>query len=154
MKKRVFILVSVILLLAGCSKGAETKKSEDSEVSQDKQEFKTKLIQNTKMKLLSVEAMQSGVDEKKKIIKLQFEIKNEDSTVIGIGGSDFKLQAEKKQYSVISDANNIGQEIEVGKEIKGNIYFEVPENLKKAELVYIPNKKMLGKWDLIIPQSK
>lgn len=154
MKKRAFILVSVILLLAGCTKVTETKNTEDSEVSQDKQEFKTKLIQNTKMKLLSVEAMQSGVDEKKKIIQLHFDIKNEESTVIGIGGSDFKLKTEKKQYSVVSDANNIGQEIEVGKEIKGDIYFEVPENLKKAELVYIPNKEILGKWDLIIPQAK
>ncbi|MGM0218771.1 DUF4352 domain-containing protein [Enterococcus sp. AZ126] len=154
MKKKVFILVSVVLLLAGCTKVAKTKNSENSEVSEVKQEFKTKLIQNTKMKLLSIDAMQSGVDEKKKIIQLHFAIKNQESTVIGIGGSDFKLKAEKKQYSVVSDANNIGQEIEVGKEIKGDIYFEVPENLKKAELVYIPNEKILGKWDLIIPQAK
>lgn len=151
MKRKLFILVSAVLLLVGCTKVVEVENSESSE---NKQEFKTKLIQNIKMKLVSIDAMQSGVDEEKKIIQLQFEIKNEDSGVIGVGGNDFTLQVEKKQYSVVSDANNIGQEIEVGKEIKGNIYFEVPENVTNAELVYIPNGKILGKWHLTIPQSK
>lgn len=154
MKKISLSLVIVLLLLGGCGASTTKIKSNPENQSKTNQEFKTKLIQNTKMKLTKIEANQSGMDEKKKIVAISMNFKNEDAQAVGIGGGDFKLKTKNKKYDVISDANNIGQEIEVGKGTTGMLYFEVPEEEKNAELIYTPGNEVLAKWKIELPKSK
>ena len=150
-KVTLVVLGSALLMLAGCSEGGMKK---SSEVKHDKQEYKEKFIQNAKMKLLSIDASQAGTDDEQKIIEISFNIKNEDSSAYGIGGGDFHLHTEKVDYQVISDANNIGEEVGVGKESKGKLYFAVPEKLTNADLIYGHGDQELGKWTVELPTTK
>lgn len=154
MKKISLSVIIALLLLGGCGALTTETKNESENQSKTTQEFKTKLIQNIKMKLTMIESNQSGKDEKKKIVAISMNFKNEDAQTVGIGGGDFKLKLKNKKYDVISDANNIGQEIEVGKGTTGMLYFEVPEEEKNAELIYTPGNEVLAKWEIELPASK
>ncbi|PLS37027.1 hypothetical protein CYV26_00825 [Carnobacterium maltaromaticum] len=154
MKKISLSVIIALLFLGGCGAlTTETKKDLENQ-SKTINEFKTKFIQNIKMKLTMIEANQSGLDEKKKIVAISMDFKNEDAQAVGIGGGDFILKENDKKYEVISDANNIGQEIEVGKKSTGMLYFEVPEEAQKAELIYTPGDEVLAKWEIELPKSK
>ncbi|MEK4150715.1 DUF4352 domain-containing protein [Carnobacterium sp. FSL E2-0243] len=154
MRKMSLSAIIALLLLGGCGALPTETKNNSENQSKTNQEFKTKLIQNIKMKLTKIEANQSGMDEQKKIVAISMDLTNEDAQAVGIGGGDFKLKTKNKNYDVISDANNIGQEIEVGKGTTGMLYFEVPEEEKNAELIYTPGNEVLAKWKIELPKSK
>ncbi|MFS7003937.1 DUF4352 domain-containing protein [Carnobacterium maltaromaticum] len=154
MKKINIILCFIIFFfLTACSSNS-TISPKDKKLSETEQKFKTKTVQNIEMKLKNIETTESGNDEKQNIVVFTMKFQNIDSTVIGIGGGDFKIKADDKIYSIYAEGNNIGQEIEQEKTADGKLYFELPTSVKKATLQYIPGDKILGKWDVKIPEAK
>ncbi|MEY8498735.1 DUF4352 domain-containing protein [Enterococcus avium] len=161
MKK--IVLTSVLLCLfslTGCS-NATTNSSNDStkiesvnnkrgkqnqnRVSIDKETKFANLLEITPKNIKSVS---SGKNDKKTILTIDIHAKNTDDTENGLGAYDFVLKVNNKELEPYSEANNFGDTIDAGKELDGQVSFEVPKKSNNAELIYKMKDKKAASWNI------
>lgn len=159
LKKIMSLIVvgSTLILVTGCRGQESNLKDSTENFSKEKNDksFKTKTVNNIEMKIIDIVATENGNGDKIKL-KIAMNFLNNDSSDVGIGGFDFKIKMAKKMYDVDFTANNIGSTFEPSKDLTGNLFFELPKDIKEAELVYTPapENKVLAKWSLTIPAMK
>lgn len=150
MKKLMSVIGLMVLMvtLAACSPKKEASGKDDVGV--------TMRLNKMDMTLDNIVTTNASSDNKdKKMIILEFSLKNTSKTEQPIGANDFKVIDNKKEYEIYGlESDNFGQVLESGKELTGKAYFEVPESLEKATIAFKPENKVLGEWDLTIPDKK
>lgn len=156
MKKKYWKAASVLVLglsvslvlLTGCSK-EETKSNSSSNSSETTQSF---VLQDADNLLLNVsEVKVAKTEDKNKKVILTMDIENNGLEGKDIGSIDFYLEADGKEYKIDANSNNFGESVDLGKELKKNLTFVIPEKLTKAKLVYRPADKVLAEWEIEIP---
>ncbi|MBC1554071.1 DUF4352 domain-containing protein [Listeria booriae] len=144
-----FVLLAALSLVA-CN---NTKGTSDEE-KKDKTKQITKTVASTDMKITKTKLTENGTTGKN-LLQLDMNIINNGSTTIAIGAFDFKLKGDNnKTYQPYPQANNFGDEIKASKTLNGKIFFEIPTSVKKATLVYQPNKKAEAEWEFTLPEKE
>ncbi|WP_244966973.1 DUF4352 domain-containing protein [Listeria grandensis] len=164
LKKVVLIAMSgaCALSLVACSgspSNEETPKAKQETKIEKETTYPVKTVNNIEMKIKDIETTENGKGDKN-IVQLTMSFKNETSGKYGIGGNDFILKSGDKTYTVKTDANNIGTEIDPNKTVSGAVNFELPKDVKSGEFSYQPvtfgkeKPKVLATWKISIPSNK
>ncbi|MBC1227992.1 DUF4352 domain-containing protein [Listeria booriae] len=150
------MLGASILSLGACS---STPSNEETPKTKQTTTYTTKTVNNIEMAIKNIETTENGKGDKN-IVQLTLDFKNKTDSKYGIGGNDFILKSGDKTYTVKTDANNIGTEIEPNKTVTGTINFELPKDVKSGEFSYQPvtfgkeKPKVLATWKISIPNNK
>nr|WP_149023422.1 DUF4352 domain-containing protein [Listeria grayi] len=112
----------------------------------------TKTVNNMDMKIADIQTTENGKGSKN-IVNIEMKFVNNDSTETGVGAYDFKLKAADKTYEVSDSGNNFGDTFKPGKTLTGHMYFELPKDVKTAQLIYTPQKKRIGKLEYSYSRS-
>lgn len=148
-----FGMLGVSLLgLAACNNEKAKTTSVDSTVkttSTVSSEAKEKVYAHgLELTILEQSIAKQGSNSKKQILSIKVKAKNQSNEDCGFGSSDFYLKNGDEKITPYVDGVNFGEAIKAGKEFQGTMTFEIPENLKKATLVYSPYEKEVATWEL------
>jgi Telomeric repeat-binding factor 2. len=158
MKKVVILLMLGISLVlgAGCSTqnkttGSDGKKSESEKVTKSDSLLVNDLdlLVNhfTEKNMVNI---QQKKQEKRTVFTAHVVGKNISRTSKGLGAIDFRLKTAKgKEISVSSNFVSFGEEIPADATIKGDLFFELSEGDKPAEIEYKPATKVLATWTVM-----
>lgn len=144
-----FVILTTLSLVA-CGNAKETSDKEKTETTKQV----TKTVASTDMKITKTKLTENGTTGKN-LLQLDMNIINNGSTALAIGAFDFQLKGDDdKTYKPYPQANNFGDEIQPSKTLNGKIFFEIPTSVKKATLIYQPNKKSEAEWKLTLPEKE
>ncbi|MBC2161873.1 DUF4352 domain-containing protein [Listeria booriae] len=149
MKKIIIALLTTVLItttLTACG-GSNTQ---DTDLNKA---LGTKEITVTPTKV----TREKAISDRKTVLKIEVTVKNNDKKAIGIGAGNFNLKDDDGKvydnYGLKSDS--LGQELEAGKAVTGNIYFEIPEDLDKGWLDYSVSlgQNPASEWLIAFPKK-
>ena len=144
-------LALLVVILSGCGVQGNTKNNDKTNTSQESKVTDSIIINGLELKL-------SGFEQKKMIDENQKEIqvytahvfgKNVSSSEKGLGAIDFILNTDKDtEVKVTTKLSSFGSSISSGKEVKGDLYFEIPKGENPNSISYAPVDKNLYKWKI------
>lgn len=156
--KKIVLLASVLLCtlsLTGCNtSNNSTAETEIKSSSEHKYQNNASLDTETKIANLleitpkNIKSISSGKDDKKTVVTVDIHAKNTDSAENGLGAYDFVLKVNDKEIEPYNEANNFGDTIAAGKELDGQVSFEIPKSANKAELIYKVKDKKAASWNI------
>ncbi|WP_088840804.1 DUF4352 domain-containing protein [Listeria sp. ILCC797] len=144
----VLLAIATVIISAACSNDS-TKEKKTSE----NKNYVSKTVNNMNMKINSIDTTENAKGNQN-MVEINMLITNKDSGEVSIGAGDFEIRTDDKTYTVYPKGNNFGDVIAQGKKLTGSAFFELPKSVKKAELVYVQNKKEAANWDIEIPSAK
>ncbi|MBC1212070.1 DUF4352 domain-containing protein [Listeria booriae] len=146
-KTLIAIFASLVLItaLAGCG-----TKQDDTDLN--------KALGNKEITVTPTKVTrEKATSDRKAILKVVVQVKNNSKKAIGIGAGNFNLKDDDgKNYDNYGlKADSLGQELEAGKTVTGNIYYEIPADLEKGWMDYAASlgQEPAAEWLLAFPKK-
>ncbi|MHC5250876.1 DUF4352 domain-containing protein [Listeria kieliensis] len=161
MKKRKILVSALVaflamLIITGCSSTSSSQtndKNKETDQAAEKEMYVTKTVNKIDMKIVDVKTTENGKGNKN-LVTLKMKFTNHDVSEVGVGAYDFTMKAKDKTYKVSANGSTFGDAFQPEKTLSGKVSFEIPKNIKTAKLLYMPEKKELAEWNIVIPTAK
>ncbi|CAD5897504.1 conserved exported hypothetical protein [Carnobacterium maltaromaticum] len=142
MKKYLWLLILCLVLVStGCS---SNNKKDDTGESRKTDHFSIEVE-----KVVSEPALKDD-----QLITLTFNVANSGKTDFAIGASDFYLKdSQDNKYKINGNHPNFGDDVKKGTSLKGEGFYQLPENETAFTVVYQPFKTVEAEWFIVLPKK-